>query len=52
MDGSCFEFDILNQKVTQQLTGPDCDPIYSFANNSNFIYTSARDSIIRKYNVI
>lgn len=32
-----------------QLTGPDCDPVYSIATDLDYIYTACRDGCIRKY---
>lgn len=34
-----------------QLTGPDCDPVYSIAVTGSAVFTGCRDGKIRKYNV-
>jgi len=51
-DGSCScirNIPTLENNVTMELNGPNCDPIYSLSYNGNFVYTACRDSIVRKY---
>ena len=35
--------------VRVMLSGPDMDPVYSIASDSNYIYTGCRDGHIRRY---
>lgn len=37
------------ESVTYELTGPDCDPIYSLSTHANCVYTACRDKRVRKY---
>jgi proteasomal ATPase-associated factor 1 len=49
-DGTCL-FHSFNDNNSVQLTGSDCDPVYSMATNGQSIFTACRDSNIRKYNI-
>ncbi|XP_048771040.2 proteasomal ATPase-associated factor 1-like [Ostrea edulis] len=49
-DGSCFYVD--SQFQTQvELTGSDCDPVYSVKCDGTHVFTACRDSIVRRYRV-
>lgn len=54
-DGSCFFWrsEVLSQTSEDfnswELTGPDCDPVYSVGCSANTVYTACRDAKIRKY---
>ena len=50
-DGSCF---YVNEELetSLELCGPDCDPVYKIAADSNNLYTSCRDGAVRKYRLI
>ncbi|KAL4232951.1 Proteasomal ATPase-associated factor 1 [Mactra antiquata] len=49
-DGSCHYMEHLFD-TTVELTGPDCDPVYSVVDDGKYLYTACRDSIIRKYDM-
>ncbi|ELU04701.1 hypothetical protein CAPTEDRAFT_111827 [Capitella teleta] len=47
-DGSCFLMTGAFQ-TDLELTGSDCDPIYSIAADGSYIYSACRDKTIRRY---
>ncbi|CAL4063051.1 unnamed protein product, partial [Meganyctiphanes norvegica] len=49
-DGLC-QYYTLDGTNPCQLTGSDCDPIYSCASDNTHVYTASRDGKIRKYNI-
>ena len=49
-DGSCFHVNE-NWNTTTELTGSDCDPLYSLSTDGDNIYTSCRDGAIRRYSL-
>ncbi|GFN97619.1 proteasomal ATPase-associated factor 1-like [Plakobranchus ocellatus] len=49
-DGSCFHI-TEHWETTTELTGSDCDPIYSISSDGENIFTSCRDGSIRKYSL-
>lgn len=49
-DGTVTFYDIQSEKHDRvQLTGPDCNPVYSIAVTSKSVFTGCRDGKIRKY---
>ncbi|RUS83784.1 hypothetical protein EGW08_008442, partial [Elysia chlorotica] len=49
-DGSCFHI-TEHWNTSTELTGSDCDPIYSTATDGENIFTSCRDGAIRRYSL-
>lgn len=49
-DGSAV-YHYIDKEETFQLTGPDCEPIYSIKTDGKDIFTACRDAKIRKYNI-
>lgn len=47
-DGSVFAVNDQLENIAE-LTGSDCDPIYSLSSDGTYIYTSCRDGCVRKY---
>lgn len=48
-DGTVTYYDIQSERNRVQLTGPNCDPVYSIAVTSKAVFTGCRDGKIRKY---
>ena len=49
-DGSCF-FTDASLRTRVELSGADCDPVYKVVSDGKYVYTSCRDSYVRKYAV-
>lgn len=47
-DGSVFGINNQFENIAE-LTGSDCDPIYSLSSDDTYLYASCRDGCIRKY---
>eukprot|EP00276_Gloeochaete_wittrockiana_P001406 CAMPEP_0184675862 /NCGR_PEP_ID=MMETSP0308-20130426/88039_1 /TAXON_ID=38269 /ORGANISM="Gloeochaete witrockiana, Strain SAG 46.84" /LENGTH=395 /DNA_ID=CAMNT_0027123643 /DNA_START=97 /DNA_END=1284 /DNA_ORIENTATION=+ len=57
-DGTCFIFDRESNKVSQDFTGPDYEPVYNAKfwhspehAGGGLVYSCSRDGVIRKYSV-
>lgn len=51
-DGSCSCIRMSQttpEVLTMELSGPDCDPVYNISSHENLVYTTCRDSKVRKY---
>ncbi len=53
-DGSCSCVRLTSsstqeEMTTMELSGPNCDPVYSLSHHDNFVYTGCRDNQVRKY---
>ncbi|CAD5115062.1 unnamed protein product [Dimorphilus gyrociliatus] len=49
-DGSVFGINEQFENVAE-LTGSECDPIYSLSSDGTYLYSSCRDGTIRKYQI-
>lgn len=50
-DGHVFYRHIHQDSIRVVLTGPNCDPVYGLSTDQQFVYTSCRDALIRRYTV-
>jgi len=52
VDGSCScvrNTPTQQNSLTMELTGPNCDPLFSLSSFDNYVYTACRDRQVRKY---
>lgn len=50
-DGSCccIRNQVTSDVITMEMSGPNCDPLFDVKCHENFVYTTCRDSVVRKY---